>query len=266
VSDDTSPLWFGVYGREYEGKEPAFFDESEFEWTGILKNSFPEIRAALEPLMQDGDGELKPYFDEVLQYPPRNWKTIGFYFWGKKDYENLKRFPGMARVLSRIPGLVTASFNMLEPHSRIRPHFGETNAVYRVHLGVKVPAALPSCGFTVKGESRSWEEGGLLVFLDANVHEAFNDTDERRYILLLDIMRPEYARQKRKICIQALSMLSLYFVIAHIPRFPIATLHKNAHRIPPWFTNWILLAPFKLIWNVYWPIHQKVNLKKIFRI
>lgn len=265
MGNSAPPIWYGVHGREYHGPEPAFFDD-EFPWTADLMASFPAIKEALAPLMYDDSEDLKPYFDEVLQYPPKNWKTIGFYFWGKKDYANLERFPVVAEMLSRIPGLVTASFNMLEPHSRIKPHFGETNAVYRVHLGIRIPAPLPACGFTVNGESRSWEEGGLLVFLDANVHEAFNDTDERRYILLLDILRPEFASRKKQICVKALSMLSLYFLIAHIPRFPTEALHRNAHRIPRWFADWVLLLPFKLIWSIYWPLHQKYDMKKVFGI
>lgn len=266
MGNNAETLWYGVYGKEYQSDDPAFFDDKDFAWADFLKENFSVIKEALAPLMYDDNDDLKPYFDDVLQYPPKNWKTIGFYFWGKKDYENLKRFPELASVLARVPGLVTASFNMLEPHSRIRPHFGETNAVFRVHMGVRVPASLPHCGFTVKGESRSWGDGELLVFLDANVHEAFNDTDQRRYILLLDVIRPEFEKRKRQICVQALSMLSLYFVIAHIPRFPVEALHRNAKRIPPWLIDWLLLPPFKLIWNIYWPIHQKVNLKRIFGI
>ena len=85
-------LWFGVHGKPYEGSEPAFFDDSAFAWAVELRKAFPVIREALRPLMTDDSADLKPYFDTALQYPPRNWKTIGFYFWGKKDHRNLARF------------------------------------------------------------------------------------------------------------------------------------------------------------------------------
>jgi aspartyl/asparaginyl beta-hydroxylase (cupin superfamily) len=78
---------------------------------------------------------------------------------------------------------------------------------------------LPNCGFKVSGECRPWEEGKLLVFLDANVHEAFNNSNERRYILLLDILRPEFENKKKAVCVKILAMLSLYYALSLHPSF-----------------------------------------------
>ena len=255
ANSGSDTLWFGVYGREYMTDEPAFFPEQEMPWAKALKQHFPVIKAALAPLMQDSNTDLQPYFDDALQYPPKNWKSIGFYFWGLRDEANAKRFPEIFEILEKIPGLVSASFSMLEPHSRILPHFGETNGVYRAHMGVRIPAQMPECGFTVKGESRSWQEGELLIFLDANIHAAHNDSDARRYILLVDVIRPEFRKEHKRICVQALSMLSFYWVIAHIPYFPTKMLHKHAHRIPRILIDTLIL-PFKLIWLCLWPLKK----------
>lgn len=245
------PLWFGVYGREYHVKEPAFFDADQFAWSSHLRDQFPAIKAALKPLMELHSTDLQPYFDSSLQDPPSNWKTIGFYFWGKRDEKNLQRFPKMAEVLGEIPGLVTCSFNMLEPHSRILPHYGETNAAFRVHLGISVPTGLPDCGFRVLDEERPWVEGDVFVFLDANKHEAFNNSDQRRYILLLDIMRPEFMHLKRRVCVQALSMLSLYFVLTKVPGLPMKKIADQEIVLPRWLINGLLL-PFKAAWYFLW--------------
>lgn len=239
-------LWFGVYGKPYELDEPAFFDE-DFPWKKVLEQRFQEIKSELEPLMQNGDG-LQPYFDEGLQFPPRNWKTLSFLYWGVKT-KKAESMPGLLSLLRDIPGLVNVSVSMLEPNSRILPHSGETNAVFRVHLGLEVPAGLPECGFKVHEEMRPWQEGELLVFLDAHQHEAFNESNGRRYILLLDIMRPEFMHLQRRVCVMALSILSLYWVLAHIPRFPVEKLAANSEKIPGWVIATALL-PFKCIWHV----------------
>ncbi len=264
MSETDNKLWYGVYGEEYLGDEPAFFDDINFEWAGFLKANYPLIKETLTPLMHENNTDFKSYFDENIQYPPLNWKTIGFYFWGKKNHQNAKRFPEIEQVFNRIPGLISASFNLLEPHSQIKPHFGDTNAVFRVHLGIKIPAGLPDCGFTVKGETKAWEEGNLLVFLDANVHEAFNHSDERRYILLLDIIRPEFAAQKKQVCVKVLSMLSLYFILSCIPAFAVF-IYRYAQKIPNWLIDFILL-PVILFWHIYLPIQQRINVKKIFQL
>jgi aspartyl/asparaginyl beta-hydroxylase (cupin superfamily) len=102
-----------------------------------LTSNYATIRKELEPLMDVNNVDLKPYFDDDIQFPPKNWKTIGFYFWGKKNEKTCERFPKTHEILSQLPGIVSASFNMLEPQSHIKPHFGDTNAVYRAHLGIK---------------------------------------------------------------------------------------------------------------------------------
>jgi aspartyl/asparaginyl beta-hydroxylase (cupin superfamily) len=248
--NNTNKLWYGVYGKEYIGTEPAFFEVAQFDWAKTLTDNYNTILKELTPLMHEDNIELKPYFDDDIQFPPKNWKTIGFYFWGKQNSKTCKRFPKTNAVLKQIPGLISASFNMLEPHSYIKPHFGDTNAVYRVHLGIKIPEGLPNCGFTVKGETREWKEGELFVFLDANVHEAFNHTSYRRYILLLDIIRPEFAKKKYNVCSHVLAMLSVYYVMSLSPFLT---------RILKTFTSfWIkaILFPFRFIWRVYFFIYR----------
>lgn len=243
--NSTHKLWYGVYGKEYVGPEPAFFDAQQFEWAKTLTSNYKVIVEELAPLMHENNTDLKPYFDANIQYPPKNWKTIGFYFWGRRNRKTCLKFPETNAILQKIPGLISASFNMLEPHSHIKPHFGDTNAVYRVHLGIKIPEGLPNCGFRVNGEDSAWKEGELLVFIDANVHEAYNNTPHRRYILLLDIIRPEFATKKHNVCSHVLAMLSLYYIISLHP-----ILIKITKNLPDLVVN-ILLYPVKAIWRTY---------------
>lgn len=245
--------WYGIYGKEYVSNEPAFFNAEDFDWAKTLTDNYETILHELKPLMHESNTDLKPYFDDGLQYPPKNWKTIGFYFWGRRNHKTCKRFPKTNNILKTIPGLISASFNMLEPHSHIKPHFGDTNAVYRVHLGIKIPEGLPNCGFKVSGEDRAWEEGKLLIFLDANVHEAYNHTAQRRYILLLDIVRSEFAEKKYNVCSHVLGMLSLYYIISLHP-----VLIKITKNLPDSIIN-VFLYPVKYIWRLYFALHKAIR-------
>ena len=40
------------------------------------------------------------------------------------------------------------------------------------------------------GRERHHAERGVIVFDDSKLHNAFNDTDEERVVLIVDIMRP----------------------------------------------------------------------------
>lgn len=113
------------------------------------------------------------------------------------------------KVLNTIPGLVSVSFNLLDPHTEIKSHFGDTNAVARCHLGLDIPGSLPEIGFRVKNDEQPWKEGKLLMFCDGYIHSAWNNTDKPRFILLFDIILPEFEEHKNSICSSVLSSLFL---------------------------------------------------------
>ena len=47
-------------------------------------------------------------------------------------------------------------------------------------------------------EVRDWEEGKLLIFDDTIEHEAWNDSNEDRILLIFDIWRPELSDQEQR--------------------------------------------------------------------
>ena len=78
-------------------------------------------------------------------------------------------------------------FSILEPRTRIPPHVGSNNCRLVVHLPLIIP---PGCGFRVGAETRDWEPGKAFVFDDTIEHEAWNDSDDWRAVLILDIWNP----------------------------------------------------------------------------
>jgi hypothetical protein len=72
-----------------------------------------------------------------------------------------------------------------------------------------IPAPAPQCAFRVGSETRGWKEGEFLLFCDAHPHTAWNNTGEKRYILLLDVIRSEYASDKKDVCSRVLAGLNL---------------------------------------------------------
>jgi aspartyl/asparaginyl beta-hydroxylase (cupin superfamily) len=78
-------------------------------------------------------------------------------------------------------------FSVLAPHTHIPPHHGETNARVVVHLPLIVPAG---CRYRVGYEERDWKVGEALIFDDSIEHEARNDSDEIRVVLIFDVWNP----------------------------------------------------------------------------
>jgi aspartyl/asparaginyl beta-hydroxylase (cupin superfamily) len=78
-------------------------------------------------------------------------------------------------------------FSILSPQTRIPPHTGVTNTRLVVHLPLVIP---PGCGFRVGSETREWKEGEAWVFDDTIEHEAWNQSEVPRAILIFDTWYP----------------------------------------------------------------------------
>ena len=249
-------LWHIIqdYGiKDYDGSEPAFYNPGDFEWTKELKSNWQTILEEFQPWINDIDkGELKPYYNDEIQFPPQKWKTIGLMFWGKKNKKNWNLFPKTTKLMSTIPGLVGVSLSLLEAGAEIKPHGGETNGIIRCHLGLKIPESLPNCGFKVLEEQRSWQDGELIMFTDAHQHTAWNKTNENRFILLFDIIKPEFKNRKNEICRSVLAMLSMDFIAR---KFDLKFIYDAPKK-----RQLFIFKIFKLIWWFYLPIHKHLNL------
>ena len=171
-----------------------FYEPSDFPWVAPLEADWKAIRAELDALLEHT--AALPNFQDIStdQYNLTNddrWKTYFFYGYGFRSDANCARCPETTRLVESIPGMETAMFSILAPGKRIPPHDGPYKGVLRYHLGLIVPdAPVERVGITVGGVTAGWAEGRSLVFDDTYQHEAWNDTDETRVVLFVDVVRP----------------------------------------------------------------------------
>jgi ornithine lipid ester-linked acyl 2-hydroxylase len=135
----------------------------------------------------------------------------------------------------------------LEANTKINPHRGDTDAIIRCHMGIKVPEKLPECGFRVNNTEKSWEELKTFGFIDANEHEAWNNTSSERIILLFDVIRPEFRSKKLQISIRVRAFLLTQVLLFKIP-FLLKAPKKSL--LPLYYCIWMLL------WCLY-PLQKK---------
>jgi Aspartyl/Asparaginyl beta-hydroxylase len=91
----------------------------------------------------------------------------------------------------------------LHGRSSIDAHAAPTNLRLRVHLPLVVPPdnstdQTSSCGIRVGSISRSWRTGQALVLDDSYDHEVWNDTQEKRVVLLVDLWHPDIRLEERR--------------------------------------------------------------------
>ena len=182
--------------------EREFHDREDFPWLAAFEATTPAIRAEFEGLMASERAELVPYIQYADDQPLRQWETLNWNRdWtavhlilnGAAVETNAVRCPetialldriGQPRIAGRSPN---AMFSLLAPNTRIPPHSGVANTRLVCHLPLIVP---PQCWFRVGEERREWEAGKAWIFDDTIEHEAANDGDRLRVVLIFDIWHP----------------------------------------------------------------------------
>jgi aspartyl/asparaginyl beta-hydroxylase (cupin superfamily) len=180
-------------GRRSLVGEATFFDLELFPWVAEVERNWLVIREELDRVLVERH-EL-PNFqdiskDQIEITDDDRWKTLFLYGYGFKTDLGTQMCPRTAALMERIPGMTTAMFSILAPRKHILPHRGPYKGVLRYHLGLVVPEHKEDCRIRVGQDLRHWEEGKSLVFDDTYNHEVWNDTDETRVILFVDVIRP----------------------------------------------------------------------------
>ncbi|MFN7400485.1 MAG: aspartyl/asparaginyl beta-hydroxylase domain-containing protein, partial [Sandaracinobacter sp.] len=134
-----------------------------------------------------------------------DWGACFLWEYGVPNAPVLARCPETARMLAQlprndIPGRApTAFFSLLRPRTRIPAHTGVTNTRAIVHLPLIVP---DGCGFRVGGETRQWQEAVAFAFDDTIEHEAWNDSDDLRVVLIFDVWNPHLSAVEQQLLVR----------------------------------------------------------------
>lgn len=193
-----------------EVPEIEFHDRRNFPRLESLEAATDDIRGEFQELLRAEAAEMVPY----VQYPEhvplaqwkelnnsREWTAIHLLRNGERVEANARHCPKTMEVVSRLdqPNVRGASpnamFSLLAPRTRIPPHTGVANTRLVCHLALIVP---PHCGFRVGATTREWRVGEAFVFDDTIEHEAWNDSDELRVVLIVDLWQPSFGEDDRK--------------------------------------------------------------------
>ncbi|ASJ91577.1 aspartyl/asparaginyl beta-hydroxylase domain-containing protein [Porphyrobacter sp. CACIAM 03H1] len=175
--------------------DTAIVDKAAFPWIPALEARWQDIRDEAVRIRAEDIPSLGDIsFDHGRIAADRRWRAFFIKGYGYRMESNARRAPITADLLDKVPGLVTANFSVLEAGGHIPRHWGMTKGMLTYHLALKSPAERAKCRMHLEeGEAvhvLHWDEGESFVFDDMFNHEVWNETDEDRYILLIQIKRP----------------------------------------------------------------------------
>lgn len=206
-----------------------YYSRAYFPWLEALEARTAAIREEVLRVLAEDSGDLEPYIAYPDGLPLNQWKDLNhsrrwsaYFLWneGRPVDAHAARCPRTLEAIRLAPQLdvpgrgPTAFFSILDARTKIPAHTGVTNARLTVHLPLVVPAG---CAFRVGGETREWREGVAWVFDDTIEHEAWNDSDAPRAILIFDVWNPQLTPLERDLVRQTLVAVAEYHGAENAP-------------------------------------------------
>ena len=188
--------------------ERAVYDRSEFDWAEGLEEQTQAIAEELKGVLAQSDS-LQPYLEvEEGAITLRDSELINnldwgaYYLWkhGAITPEAAAHCPKTIAALESTPldhlskQAPSNLFSVLNPGTHIPPHHGMLNTRLICHLPLIIPE---QCGIRIGNHRLEWEPGKLIMFDDSVEHEAWNNSNQTRIILLFEVWKPEISLEER---------------------------------------------------------------------
>jgi aspartate beta-hydroxylase len=191
--------------------EPVeFFARADFPFLDVLEAATDDIRAEFMDVLAS-ERDIEPYIayerdQPIAQWAPLNhspaWSAFHLVKDGAPVAAHAARCPKTMAAWSAVPApeqpgrTPVAMFSLLKPRTHIPAHVGASNARLVCHLPLIVP---PGCRFRVGNAVREWTPGRAWVFDDTIEHEAWNDSDALRVVLIFDTWHPRLSADERRL-------------------------------------------------------------------
>ena len=189
-------------------KAVAWWDDvrQNYDWAKSLSKLYPDIKEEFLSVMsspdklQEGNNVWAGALTTDAASYGEGWKTLVLLNRGQWDEANANLFPVTSKAIhnSGIPA-AEAFFASMKPRSAIKPHSDFTNFVLTSHLPLVIPEnGNNKCRLSVGDETRQWIEGEIMMFDTSIYHDAVNESDEMRYILMLRVWHPDLTKDERE--------------------------------------------------------------------
>lgn len=154
--------------------------------------------------------KLSNSYGKMNEKDDGSWRLYGLIL-NSIPLENSNTCPKTMEVLSKVSRrILNAGFSVIEPGGQTNPHEGTCNKFYRLHIPLIIPQSnidyyklnktsvidinkLDTKNnlaiFQVKNDMRIWVPDEYFIFNDTCLHNACNNSNTNRIVLLVDLLK-----------------------------------------------------------------------------
>lgn len=177
-----------------------FHDAGQFAISRMLEKHFAEIEREVSQLETD----MFHAEAENIRRTGR-WEVMLLFEAGRIKADNCAKLPRLTELLQASPDVRTTAgliyLSRVKARTKIAAHRGGSNMRVRLHLGILIPEG--DCKLRVDQEVTGWTAGKCMVFDDFYEHEVWNNTDQDRLVLVVDLWHPDLVVEER-LCLEAI--------------------------------------------------------------
>lgn len=198
-----------------------FAEPADFNWVPVVEEAFEDILAEARALQREQaefgaylkSDDSRPAFDMHGLQDNKDWGAFYLWYNGEPVPENQARCPKTTAVMESLPLVFSGRrcpnvlFSRLKAGAKIPPHNGMINTRLICHLALIIP---DDCGLRVGNDVREWEPGKVWLFDDTVEHEAWNNSDEDRIVLIFEVWKPGLSEAEKGLVTRLLEAVDSY--------------------------------------------------------
>ncbi|RLA25138.1 MAG: aspartyl/asparaginyl beta-hydroxylase domain-containing protein [Gammaproteobacteria bacterium] len=161
-----------------------FINKKIYQLQDLPEECQEEIKELLEVV------KAEKVVDELASRAEKIRRSMIFFKWYGKNIENFYTVPAFHKEYKYIRTIGISVFNKKESTDE---HYGPLRTTLRVLYNINDISSQDTY-IKVRDVENHWCESKMFIFDDTLSHQSFNETDEARYCLFVDVVRPSLCR------------------------------------------------------------------------
>lgn len=197
----SSLLTLGIRTPEFLDKDKYFPNNYLFEKPEnfqILKKEVEDLISKTDNgdslLMMsktlNGANEEVGAYRNIINDKVKAWRFVNIKMGKEFTKDAEEHFPFLVKLLEGLPEVTVCAISVLQEGVRIPIHNGYYKGIMRYMMPIIIPKDRDNVFLCVNEKKYNWTEGEGVLWDDNFPHKVYNNTNEIRVVIFMDIIRP----------------------------------------------------------------------------